>query len=86
MRKGVNPGAIKINLGKTAVGNLNLPAGKPLILELGAQRVHPVEFKRLNSKAAKIRFVIPAGFNYDGDKKALIKIIYPLRLEFKNLN
>ena len=86
MRKGVNPGAIKINLGKTAVGNLNLPAGKPLILELGAQRVHPVEFNRLNSKAAKIRFVIPAGFNYDGHKKALIKIIYPLRLEFKNLN
>jgi hypothetical protein len=86
MREGINPGSVKINLGKTAVGTLSLPVGKPLILELGAQRVHPVEFNRLNSKAAKIRFVIPAGFNYDGLKKAQIKIIYPLRPEFQSLN
>ncbi len=86
MRDGINPGSVKINLGKTAVGTLNLPVGKPLILELGAQRVHPVEFNRLNSKIAKIRFVIPAGFNYEGLKKAKIKIIYPLRPEFQSLN
>jgi hypothetical protein len=86
MREGVNPGSIKINLGKTAVGTLNLSVGKPLILELGAQRVHPVEFNRLKSKPAKIRFVIPAGFNYEGLKKAKIKIIYPLRPEFQSLN
>jgi hypothetical protein len=86
IREGINPGSVKINLGKTAVGTLNLPVGKPLIIELGAQRVHPVEFNRLNSKIAKIRFVIPAEFNYDGLKKAKIKIIYPLRPEFKNLN
>jgi len=86
MRKGVNPGSLKINLGKTAVGTLNLPVGKPLVLELGAQRVHPVKFNRLKSKPAKIRFVIPAGFNYDGLNKPRIKIIYPLRSEFKNLN
>jgi hypothetical protein len=65
---------------------LNLPVGKPLIIELGAQRVHPVEFNRLNSKIAKIRFVIPDGFNYDGFKRAKIKIIYPLRPEFQSLN
>ena len=86
IREGINPGSVKINLGKSAVGNLNLPVGKPLIIELGAQRVHPVEFNRLNSKIAKIRFVIPDGFNYDGFKRAKIKIIYPLRPEFQSLN
>ncbi len=86
IREGVNIGSIEINLGKTAVGTLNLPVGIPLTLELGAQRVHPIEFKRLNSKAAKIRFVIPAGFNYDGLKKPQIKTLYPLRSEFKSLN
>ena len=86
MREGVNPGSVKINLGKTAVGTLNLPVGKPLILELGAQRVHPLEFNRLKSKIAKIRFVIPSGFNYEGHSKTQIKIIYPLRPEFQSLN
>ena len=82
----INPGSIKINLQETAVGTLNLPVGKPLTLELGAQRVHPIEFKRLNSKIAKIRFVIPEGFNYDGLKKPGIRIVYPLRPEFQRLN
>ena len=82
----INPGSIKINLQETAVGTLNLPVGKPLTLELGAQRVHPIEFKRLNSKIAKIRFVIPEGFNYDGLKKPQIRIVYPLRPEFQRLN
>ena len=82
----INPGSIKISLQETAVGTLNLPVGKPLILELGAQRVHPIEFKRLNSKIAKIRFVIPEGFNYDGLKKPQIRIVYPLRPEFQRLN
>ena len=86
IREGINIGSIKINLGVAAVGSLNLPVGKPLTLELGAQRVHPIEFKRLNSKIAKIRFVIPAGFNYDGPKKPQIKIVYPLRSEFQRLN
>ena len=86
IREGINIGSIKINLGEAAVGSLNLPVGKPLTLELGAQRVHPIEFKRLNTKAAKIRFVIPAGFNYDGLKKPRIKTIYPLRSEFQSLN
>ena len=86
IRESVNPGSVKINLGETAVGTLNLPVGTPLTLELGAQRVHPIEFKRLNSKTAKIRFVIPAGFNYDGLKKPKIRIIYPLRPEFQSLN
>lgn len=84
--EGVKIGSIKINLEETAVGTLNLPLGKPLILELGAQRVHPVEFTRLNAKIAKIRFVIPAGFNYEGLKKPRIKTIYPLRPEFQSLN
>ncbi len=86
IRKEANAGSIRINLSETAVGNLNLPTGSPLTLELGAQRVHPIEFKRLNSKTAKIRFVIPAGFNYDGVKKPGIKVVYPLRPEFQSLN
>ena len=86
IRNGVNTGSIKINLGETAVGNLSLPFGKPLTLELGAQRVHPTDFKRLNTKPAKIRFVIPAGFNYDGLRKPGIRTIYPLRSEFQSLN
>ncbi|MEC8957968.1 MAG: hypothetical protein VX495_06230 [Nitrospinota bacterium] len=83
---GINLGSVKINLEETAVGTLNLPLEKPLILELGAQRVHPLEFKRLNTKISKIRFVIPAGFNYNGFKKTKIKIVYPLRPEFQRLN
>jgi len=68
------------------VGILNLPTGKPLVLELGAQRVHPREFKRFNSKPAKIRFVIQPGFNYEAHRKLVIKIIYPDRPEFEKLN
>ena len=83
---GINSGSVKINLEETAVGTLNLPLEKPLILELGAQRVHPLEFKRLNTKISKIRFVIPAGFNYNGFKKTKIKIVYPLRPEFQRFN
>ena len=85
IQEGKKTGSIKINLSETAVGTLNLPYGKPLILELGVQRVHPIDFKRLKSKTAKIRFVIPSGFNYDGLKKPKIKIVYPLRPEFKSL-
>ena len=86
LKDGINSGSVKINLGETAVGTLNLPVGKPLILEIGAQRVHPIEFKRLNSKIAKIRFVIPVGFNYHGPKNPQIRIVYPLRPEFQRLN
>ena len=43
------------------------------------------KIKRLKSKTAKIRFVIPSGFNYDGLKNPKIKTVYPLRPEFKNL-
>ena len=84
--KGMKPGSIKIDLEKSVVGNLNLPTGKPLILELGAQRVHPKEFKRLNSKPAKIRFVIQPGFNYQAPRNAEIKVKYPDRPEFEALN
>ena len=82
---GVRPGSIKIDLEKSAVGTLNLPTGKPLIFELGAQRVHPREFKRLNSKMAKIRFVIHKGFNYETPRSPRIQVIYPDRPEFKSL-
>ncbi len=84
--EGVRPGSIKIDLEKSVVGVLNLPAGKPLILELGAQRVHPREFKRLNSKTARIRFVIQPGFNYEAGINPNIKVVYPERPEFENLN
>jgi hypothetical protein len=83
---GVRPGSIKIDLEKSVVGTLNLPTGKPLVLELGAQRVHPREFKRLNSKPAKIRFVIHPGFNYEARHNPEIKVIYPERPEFEKLN
>ena len=84
--EGVIPGSVKIDLEKSVVGTLNLPTGKPLILELGAQRVHPREFKRLNSKPAKIRFVIQPGFNYEAHRNTDIKIIYPERPELEKLN
>ena len=80
------PGSIKIDLGKSVVGTLSLPNGKPLILELGAQRNHPREFKRLNSKPAKIRFVIQSNFNYKARNNPVIKVIYPDRPEFEKLN
>ena len=84
--KGVKPGSIKIDLDKSVVGNLNLPIGKPLILELGAQRIHPREFKRLNSNPAKIRFVIHPGFNYQARRNVDIKVKYPDHPEFEKLN
>lgn len=84
--EGVRPGAIKIDLEKSVVGTLNLPTGKPLVLELGAQRVHPREFKKFNSNPVKIRFVIQPGFNYEAHGKPVIKIIYPDRPEFEKLN
>jgi hypothetical protein len=80
------PGSVKIDLEKTAVGTLSLPTGKPLIIELGAQRVHPKEFKSLDSKIAKIRFVIHKGFNYQSFRKPSIKVVYPDRPEYKSLN
>ena len=83
--EGVKSGAIKIDLQKTAVGTLNLPAEKPLVFELGTQRVHPREFNRLNSKMAKIRFVIHKGFNYEASNNPKIKIIYPDRPIFEAL-
>ncbi|MZH40706.1 MAG: hypothetical protein F3740_02665 [Nitrospinae bacterium] len=84
--EGVRSGSIRIDLEKSVVGVLNLPAKKPLILELGAQRVHPREFKKLNSKTAKIRFVIQPGFNYEAGINPDIKVVYPERSEFGNLN
>ena len=84
--EGVRSGSIKIDLEKSVVGNLNLPAGKPLVLELGAQRMHPREFKRFNSNTAKIRFVIQRGFNYEARKNSEIKVIYPEGNEFEKLN
>ena len=83
--EGVKSGSIKIDLEKSAVGTLSLPIGKPLVLELGAQRVHPSEFKRLNSGKAKIRFVIHQGFNYEAPHNPTIKIDYPDRPEFESL-
>ncbi len=83
--EGVKSGSIKIDLEKSAVGTLSLPIGKPLVLELGAQRVHPREFKRLNSAMAKIRFVIHQGFNYEAPHNPTIKIIYPDRPEYESL-
>jgi hypothetical protein len=84
--KGVRPGSINIDLEKTAVGTLNLPTGKPLTFELGAQRVHPQEFNRLNSKLAKVRFVIQQGFNYEPSRSPKLKVIYPDRPEFKAMH
>jgi hypothetical protein len=84
--EGVKSGAVKIDLEKSAVGTLSLPTGKPLVFELGAQRVHPQEFNRLNSKISKIRFVIPQGFNYESRRNSTIKTIYPARPEYKALN
>ena len=84
--EGVRPGSVKIDLEKSVVGAFNLPTGKPLILELGAQRVHPREFKKLNSKPAKIRIVIQPSFNYEARPNPDIKVIYPERPELEKLN
>jgi hypothetical protein len=84
--EGVRSGSIKIDLAKSVVGSLNLPAGKSLVLELGAQRMHPRQFKRFNSNPAKIRFVIQPGFNYEARKNSKIKVIYPEGTEFEKLN
>lgn len=83
--EGVKSGSVRIDLGKSAVGTLSLPTGKPLVLELGVQRVHPREFKTLNSEMARIRFVIQQGFNYEAPRNPKIKIVYPDRPEFEKL-
>ncbi len=83
--EGVRPGSIKIDLEKSVAGILNLPTGEPLTLELGAQRVHPRKSKELNSKVARIRFVIHRDFNYEPPRDPTIQVIYPERPEFKLL-
>ena len=81
--EGMRSGSIKIDLGKSIVGSLNLPTRKSLVLELGAQRMHPREFKRFNSNPAKIRFVIQPGFNYEAPHNPEIKVVYPEGSEFE---
>lgn len=76
-------GSIKINLGKTAGGKLELPEGAPLELEIGVQRHNKTTFKTFNSPVERVRFVVQPWFKYVEENPPKIKIVYPLRPAYK---
>lgn len=83
--KGGN-GSVKIDLAATAEKEFSLPEGIPLILELGAARNHPKNFKNFNSEISKVGFVVQPWFSYQGPERPKIRVIYPFRAAYKQFN
>ncbi|GJL79952.1 MAG: hypothetical protein NPINA01_29410 [Nitrospinaceae bacterium] len=79
-------GAVKIDLQATAEKKFVLPEGRNLIIELGVSRMHPKRFDTFNSEIAKIAFVVQPGFNYLGPEQPDIRVIYPFRAAYKDMN
>lgn len=86
VQDGGGNGAVKIDLGATAEKKFELPEGRRLVVELGASRMHPKRFDTFNSEIAKIGFVVQPGFNYLGPEQPNIRVIYPFRAAYKNMN
>ena len=85
VKEGSN-GSIKIDLAATAEKKFSLPDGTPLVLELGAVRNHPKNFKKFNSGIAKIGFVVQPWFRYLKTERPKIRVIYPFRAAYKQFN
>jgi hypothetical protein len=79
-------GSVKIDLAATAEKKFSIPDGTPLVLELGAVRNHPKNFKKFNSEIAKIGFVTQPWFHYMETKQPEIRVIYPFRAAYKQFN
>ncbi len=76
-------GAVKIDLEKTANQPYDLEPGRPVILELLAERVNRRNFKRIKSVSQGIRFAAPHWFRYFPDKESVPRIVYPIRKAYK---
>lgn len=85
MTEGGN-GAVKIDLAATAERGFSLPEGRILVLELGATRMNPKNFKRFNAEISKIRFVMQPWFHYREREQPHIRVIYPFRAAYKQFN
>ena len=79
-------GSVKIDLAATAEKQFSLPEGRPLVLELGAARMHPKDFKNFNSEIARIRFVTQPWFRHREREQPNIRVIYPFRAAYKKFN
>lgn len=79
-------GSVRIDLEKSAGKPLNLPEGRPLILELGVERIHNTTFKTLLATPQKIRFVVWPWFNYRAAGEARVHPVFPLRGAYQHLN
>jgi len=79
-------GAVKIDLAATAENKFSLPDGVPLVLELGAIRNDPKNFKNFNSEISKIGFVVQPWFRYLEPERPNIRVIYPFRAAYKQFN
>jgi hypothetical protein len=79
-------GSVKIDLAATAENKFTLPDGNPLVLELGAVRNHPKNFKTFNSEISKIGFVTQPWFRYLEPERPNIRVIYPFRAAYKQFN
>jgi hypothetical protein len=79
-------GSVKIDLAATAEKEFSLPDGVPLILELGATRNHPKNFKTFNSEISKMGFVVQPWFRHLGPERPKIRVIYPFRAAYKQFN
>lgn len=83
--KGGN-GSVRIDLEKSAGKKLNLPAGQPVILELGVERMHRTTFKTLHSTPQKIRIVVQPWFKYRPGGEVRVHPVFPLRGAYQHLN
>jgi len=79
-------GSVKIDLAVTAEKKFSLPDATPLVLELGAVRNHPKDFKKFNSEISKIGFVVQPWFRYLKTERPKIRVIYPFRAAYKQFN
>jgi len=79
-------GSVAIDLAKSAGKKLDLPEGRPLILELGVERMHGTTFKTLLAPPAKIRFVVRSWFKYRAGDGVRIDPVFPLRGAYQHLN
>ncbi|MFQ5449173.1 MAG: hypothetical protein ACE5E9_01010 [Nitrospinaceae bacterium] len=80
------PGSVKVDLKKSAEKDFVLPPGRPLVLELGAKRIHSRRFNIFDSAPARIHFVVQPWFKYQGPDEPRIRVIYPLGSSYQHQN
>ncbi len=76
-------GSVKIDLEKTANQPYEIEPGRPVVLELMAERINRRNFKRIKSASQGIRFVASSWFEYFPKEEPSLRIVYPIRKAYK---